>query len=100
VLEKEPRRLVDRLVVDDVVVVQRHHRLLRHQVNVVDEVGQQRLGRKLVRALEPCRGLGADLQPAGRQRPDEMGQQPAQVVVALVEGEPRHPWSLPSRSGG
>jgi hypothetical protein len=85
VLQKERRRLVDCRVVDDVVVVQRHDGLLRHQVDVVDEVGQHRLGRKLMRALEPCRRLGADLEPAGLQRSDEMGQEPTDVVVSLVE---------------
>lgn len=84
-LQKERRRLVDCRVVDDVVVVQRHDSLLRRQVNVVDEVGQNRLGRKLMSALEPCRRLGADLQPAGLQRSDEMGQEPTEVVVSLVE---------------
>lgn len=84
-LQKERRRLVDCRVVDDVVVVQRHDSLLRHQVNVVDEVGQNRLGRELMSALEPCRRLGADLQPAGLQRSDEMGQEPTEVVVSLVE---------------
>jgi hypothetical protein len=85
VLQEERRRLVDRRVVDDVVVVQRHDCLLRHQVNVVDEVGEHRLGRELMRALEPCRRLGADLQPAGLQRSDEMGQEPREIVVSLVE---------------
>ena len=56
---------MDCRIVDDVVVVQRDDSLLRHQVNVVDEVGQNRLGRKLKSALEPCRRVGADLQPAG-----------------------------------
>ena len=82
VLQKERRRLVDCRVVDDVVVVQRHDRLLRHQVNVVDEVGQNRLGRTLMSALEPCRRLGADLQPAALERSDEMGQEPTKVVVS------------------
>ena len=84
-LQKERRRLVDCRVVDDVVVVQRHDSLLRHQVNVVDEVGQNRLGREIMSALEPCRRPGTDLHPACLQRSDKMGQEPREIVVSLVE---------------
>ena len=73
VLQEEGDGVVHGGFVDDVVVVERQHRGPVELVEVVDQAGQDRLGRDLAAGLEQGRGLGRLRRPTRRRRPDGSG---------------------------
>jgi hypothetical protein len=93
VLEQEGHRLVDLRGDDDVVVVEGQHRPAGLEVEVVDHTGQDGFGPMRGSAHQLCRfGELAD----GLQGRDEVFEEPARVVVVLIQGQPR---DVTSRAG-
>ena len=87
-LEQEGELLIDLGGVDRVVVVEHEKDIPSDAVDVVDQVGEDRLGRRRLGRLEgghrvgPAARLGA-VQSGGKVEKELEG-----VVVCLVEGEP------------
>ncbi len=89
VVEQERHGLVDRRVVDEVVVVQREHRRPGQRVEVVHQADQHVLGRQPAVGVQQGARLCARLRDGALDGGHEVGEEAAQVAVALVEGEPR-----------
>ena len=97
VLQQEGHPVLHLARVDDVVVVEHQHDIVRDGVEVVKQSDKARLARRLGRLQErerTCRTRGRRrLQRGDKVRPEQRG-----IVVALVEREPRHGPSI-GRSG-
>ena len=88
VLEQLSDDVVDTRIVDHVVVVERQHRGTGHQVEVVDQAGDDRIRLERLRTLEPDERVGADLGHDGLHRCDEVAEEPAYVGVPGVQSQP------------
>jgi hypothetical protein len=89
VLQQEAERLVDRLGLDEVVVVQHQRGLLGPGGQLVDDGGHHRLQRG---RLGPAQQRGeplTDRDPRPVQRGGDVAPEPHRVVVAGVQGQPR-----------
>ena len=91
VVQEEGHRLVDGGPVDDVVVVERHHRRTGEDVEIVDQADQDGLGRRGGAGLQQGERVDPDLGFGGLDRRHEVGQEQSEVGVARVERQPRHP---------
>ena len=91
VVQEEGHRLVDGGRVDDVIVVERHHRGSGEHVEVVDQADQDGVvwhrGAGLQEGERVDPGFGFD----GLDRRHEVRQEHPEVSVAGVEREPGHP---------
>jgi hypothetical protein len=88
VVQQEGHRLVDGGAVDDVVVVERHHRGTGEHVEIIDQADQDAVGRAgLQRRERVDAGFGRD----GLDRRREVGQEHPQVGVGRVKRQPGHP---------
>ncbi len=98
VLQQEGHPVLHVARVDDVVVVEHQHDIVRDGVEVVKQIDKARLARRLGRLQERERSCAIPgrrrLQRGDKIRPEQRG-----IVVALVEREPRHGPSI-GRSGG
>ncbi len=90
VVEQEGHRLVDGGPVDDVVVVERHHRRTGEDVEIVDQADQDGVGWRGVTGLQQSERIGTSLGLGGLNRRHEVGQKNPDVGVAWVECQPRH----------
>ena len=77
-------------VVDDVEVIERHHRRLRGGVEVVDETHQHGFGRDAAVLFQHRQRVHTEVRVGGLQCGDQMNQEPAQVGVVGFQGQPRH----------
>ena len=82
---------MDRGRVDDVVVIQRHHRRTGEEVEIVDQADQDILGRRGSAGLQQAESLNAHLRIGDLGRGHEVGQKGSELGVAGVERQPRHP---------
>jgi hypothetical protein len=90
VLQQEAERLVDRLGLDQVVVVQHQHDRLGRTGQLVDHHGRDRLARTGLRALQEPGGLLGNPRGDRVQRGGDVAPEPHRVVVSLVQRQPGH----------
>ena len=91
VVQEEGHRLVDGGAVDDVVVVERHHRRAGKGVEIVDQADQDVVGRRRAAGLQQRERVHARLGFGGPDRGHEVSQEQPEVGIARVEGQPGHP---------
>ena len=98
VLQQERHPVLDVARVDDVVVVEHQHDIVRDGAELVEQRGEDRFDRRLGRLQERERTC---TDPGHRrlQRGDQVGPEQRGIVVALVEREPRRGPSI-GGSGG
>ena len=90
VLDQEGQRIVHRLGVEDVVVVEHEHDIARDGGDVVEQGRQRRLEWRGLRRLEHGQYPFADPGRNRLQGRDQIGQEAAEVAVAFIERQPRH----------
>ena len=91
VVQQEGHRLVDGGRVDQVVVVERHHRGPDEHVEIVDQADQDGVRRCGGAGLQQRERVGPGFGFDGLDRRHEVGQEQPEVRVAWVERQPRHP---------
>ena len=91
VVQQEGHRLMDGGRVDDVVVVERHHRGTGEDVEIVDQADQDGLGWRGSAGLQQGERVDTHLGFGDLNRGHEVGQKQSEVGVAWVERQPRHP---------
>ncbi len=91
VVQEEGHRLVDGGPVDDVVVVERHHRGTGEHVEIVDQADQDGVGRRGGAGLQQGERVDPSFGFDGLDRRHEVGQEQPEVGVARVERQPGHP---------
>jgi hypothetical protein len=100
VLQQEAERLVDRLGLDQVIVVQHQHDRIGHASQLVDQRGRHRLeGSRLLALQQPGDRTG---NPWARpvQCGGDVAPEPHWVVVGLVQRQPGHrPLATPGPVG-
>ena len=90
VLDQEGQGVVDRLGVEDVVVVENEHDIARDGGDVVEQGRQRRLEWRGLRRLEHRQHPVSNPGRHRLQRRDQIGQETARIAVAFVERQPRH----------
>ena len=91
VVQEEGHRLVDGGRVDDVVVVERHHRGTGEHVEIVDQADQDGVGWRGGAGLQQGERVDPGFGFDGLDRRHEVGQEQPEVGVARVERQPGHP---------
>ena len=91
VVQQEGHRFMDRGRVDDVVVIQRHHRRAGEEVEIVDQADQDILGRRGSAGRQQAESLNAHLRIGDLNRGHEVDQKLSEVSVAWVERQPTPP---------
>jgi len=81
-VQEERHRLVNGGVVNHVVVIERHHRGTREDVEIVDQADQDGVCRRGSGGLQQGERIDANLGLGGLNRGHEMGQKHSQVGVA------------------
>ena len=89
-LEQEHNRLMHRLGVDQVVVVQHQHQLTRNGGKLVDQRGHHRLERARRRRAKQRTEPLADPFPHAPQSGGDMAPKPRRVVISGVQRQPSH----------
>ena len=89
-VEQEGHPVVDVAGVDDVVVVEHQHDIVRDGAELVEQRGEDRFDRRRLRRLQERERARADAAaPPSAARRSGSVQKDAAMVVALVEREPR-----------
>src|SRR5215472_11981048 len=88
VLDERGQRLVHRLGLNQVVIVQDQDKRVREGGQVIEEGGEQRFERWWLRGLEHRQDPGSNRRANGLQGSNEVGQKAAGVVVPLVQRQP------------
>lgn len=89
VVHQEGQGIVDLRRIDEVVVVQHEDGQGIQLAQVVDQRGQDRVGRRRLRLPEFARYALADGRVDGLQGRDEIGQEAGDVMVLRVQRQPR-----------
>ena len=90
VLEQERHPVLDLAGVDDVVVVEHEHDVVRDRAELVDQRGEDRLDRRRLRHPEERQRARTDPGRHRAQRRDQVRPEHGGLVVARVQGQPRH----------
>ena len=99
VLQQEGHPVLDLARLDEVVVVEQQHHLVRQGVEVVEQRGEDHLDRRRLGRLQERERIVTDAGPGRPERRDHVRPEHCGIVVALVEREPRHGIAI-SRSRG
>jgi hypothetical protein len=97
-VEQEHHAIVDGARVDEVVVIEHQHDVLRDGAELVEHRREDRFERRRLMRLQQRDGTRADAGFHSLQRGDQVSPEGRWIVVALVEREPRRGASI-GRSG-
>ena len=96
-LEEERERVVNRRRVNQMIIVQRQHKILRNDGKLIEQDSENRVGRGRLRRLKQCQNAIANLRKffsiaCGKrlQCRDEIREKTRGVAVTLIEREPRN----------
>jgi|GEM_PF-6303839 len=87
-LEQKGNRVVNRLRLDQMIVVEDEDNRVGECGKLVDQSSEDGFGRRRLGALECTQHTFPDVGLNGLQSSDQVGQEAGQIVVALVEREP------------
>src|SRR5689334_22758296 len=88
-LDQEAQRVVDAVLLDDVIIVKRHHKLFVVSVDFVQQRREYNFQRRRIRSAQQLRAFVAEIVVDHLERADEVVEKPQRIVVFLVEGDPR-----------
>ena len=94
VLQQEGHPVLDLARLDDVVVVEHQHDVVRDGVEVVEQGGEDRLDRRRLGRLQERERVVADPGRGRLERGDDVRPEHRRIVVALVERQPRRGASI------
>lgn len=89
-IQQERERLVDRPAGDRVAIVQDERERPSNFAQLVDQAGEDGLGRGRLRGLQQPQRDGAEAPLQRAERGDEIGEKARRIVVALIQREPGH----------
>jgi hypothetical protein len=93
VIKQKDEGIVNRSGIDNMVVVEDEHNIVREGGELVDQRRQDRFGRRWLRGLKHTQQAPADSRRDRLQRGDEVRQKAREVVIPFVQRQPGG-WSL------
>ena len=87
-VQKKGDRVVDRLGIDNVVVVEEKSEVVLDRMDFIDQGGQDRLDRWWLRRMQQRKCVRANLGLDLLQGCDEIGPEECRVIVALIKRDP------------
>src|SRR5690606_16018041 len=89
VLQQKGQRLVNRLGIDQVIVVEDQYELIPGGGDVIDEGGQDRFDGRGLRGFKGGQYRRPDFRRDRLHGRDEVSQKAARFAIAFIEGQPR-----------